>query len=335
VKGSAVRRFYDAILILVLIAVLVLGSMTSRLFLTTLNINLTLSSSAALGILVIGQTVVLLAGRIDLSAGAVAVLAPWVGTWLIVPKASGGSGVGLGPWLGITVTLGVGLVVALLNALLLIHVRTTANVRLNAVVVTGVMLILLRLGTGALAVDTIDALPETYTYLGSARWLGAPTAVWITGLAFIAAIAVLRYTSAGRELCAVGGATARANGVREGRVVFGAYVVSGLTAAFAGLVLTGRLGVATTRQGQDLIFPVLAACLLGGVGFMGGRRRLVGSLVALITLDLVRNLMVLSGVASDFLTVAYVAVSVVGVLLLLACDQRRHIRSQESLPATQ
>ena len=157
-------------------------------------------------------------------------------------------------------------------------------------------------------------IPEAYLYLGSASWAGLPASVWIMVAIFVLGGLFLRYHKVGRAIYATGGneMAAAAAGVRTSRIVIGVYVFSGLMAAFAGILLAGRIGAVTATQGQNLIFSVLAACVIGGISMNGGRGSILGALTGVLLLATLSNLLVLSNIASYWIDASY------GFIILLA-----------------
>lgn len=296
-------------LVPVLIIAVIVGSAANSTFLTSDNILNVLSQSSVLGVLVVAQTLVLLLGRIDLSVESTVTLAPLVAVWLMVTKDAGGTGFGLDPYLGILVTLLIGVIIGVVNGLLVVKVR------LNAFVVTLAMLILLRgLASGVAQGKSLFNLPSPYLYLGAASWFGIPLPIWVAGALFLAVALFLRYHRTGRAMYAIGGneEAARAAGIRVDRVVLGVYVVVGVLAAIAGLLLAGRLAATTANQGQNLVFSVLAACVIGGISLNGGRGRLLGALTGVLLLGVVQNILVLSNIASYWIDATY------GLIILIA-----------------
>ena len=113
------------------------------------------------------------------------------------------------------------------------------------------MLILLRGTTvGITNCKTLFDQPTVFTYLGSAQWLGVPASIWVAGLLYFVAIVILRYHRIGRAVYAVGGnpEAARIAGIPVERLTIGLFVVGGLLAALAGLMLSGRIASVVTRR---------------------------------------------------------------------------------------
>lgn len=303
---SAVREL--ALLPALALAVLV-GSLLNSAFLTTANITNLLQQSTVLGVLVIAESLILIVGRFDLSLESTVGLAPMVSAWLITPSSLGGLGIHLAPAVAVLIALLLGVLVGAFNGLLVVKLR------LNAFIVTLAMLILLRgIDLGISKGQTFYNLPAAFLYLGNTNWIGVPASVWVVAALFAATAAFLRYHRVGRAIYAIGGnqRAARAAGIRVERIVLGVYVFGGLLAAFGGLLETARISAVTGDQGQNLIFDVFAAAVIGGVSLDGGRGKMLGALSGVLLLGIVQNMLTLSNVASFWINACF------GAIILLA-----------------
>jgi simple sugar transport system permease protein len=192
------------------------------------------------------------------------------------------------------------------------------RLHLNAFIVTLAMLILLRGVTlGITNGKTLFDLPSEFLYLGSGKWLGVPVSIWIAGILYLLIGLFLRYHRIGRAIYAVGGnaEAARAAGIRVERLIWSLYVVAGLLAALAGLMLTGRIASVVASQGQNMIFYVFAAAVIGGISLNGGRGRLVGALTGVLLLGILQNVLTLSQIAAFWIDAAYGLIILVSLIL--------------------
>jgi simple sugar transport system permease protein len=103
--------------------------------------------------------------------------------------------------------------------------------------------------------------------------LGLPVSIWLAGLLYVLFGLFLRYHRIGRNFYAIGGnpQAALVAGIPVDRMVWGVYVGGGILAALAGLMLTGRIASVVASQGQNMIFYVFAACVIGGISLNGGK----------------------------------------------------------------
>jgi simple sugar transport system permease protein len=293
------------------VAILV-GAFVSDAFLTSANITNLLETSAVLGVVVIAEALILLVGRFDLSLESIVGLAPMAVAWMISATAVGGLGIGLDPLLAMALALAIGAAIGAVNGTLVVKLQ------LNAFIVTLAMLILLRgVVLGISHGQTFFNLPSEFLYLGTATWLGIPASVVIVALLFALAGAFLRWHRIGRSIYAIGGnaAAARAAGVRVDRIIIGVYVVGGLLAAFAGLLLTARISAVTAGQGQNLIFTVFAAAVIGGISLEGGRGRMVGALSGVLLLGIIQNILTLSQVQSFWIDACFGAIILISLII--------------------
>jgi simple sugar transport system permease protein len=290
------RRLRDFSLVPVILLLLLVGFIVSPNFLTADNMIGVLQQATELSLLVLGQAMVLIAGRMDLSLESTIGVAPVIAVWLVLPVHGGrfnGLGLGLPEWSAIPICLLVGAVIGALNGLLILKVR------LNAFIVTLGMLITLRgLQIALTGGQSIFELPRSFTYLGRTSWLGLPASVWLCGLLFAAGIVTLGWLRHGRSLYAIGGNAdaARAAGIRANRVVWIVSIVASTLAALAGILYVGHYGSISANQGNGWIFQVFAATVIGGVSLSGGRGTIFGALTGVLVLKLIDNVMNFAGV---------------------------------------
>jgi simple sugar transport system permease protein len=306
-------RLRDFALVPAIVAVAVVGFIVSPVFLRTDNIINVLQSMSEIGILVLAETLVLIAGKMDLSLESTFGLAPGIAAWLVVdPAVTHGLGVHAVPGaLAVPIVLLIGALIGGFNGLLIVRFG------LNGFIVTLGMLIVLRgLLTGVSGGKTFFALPASMTYLGSATWIGVPTSIWITLILYAVTIVALGYTRPGRSLYAIGGNVdaARAAGIRTDRVMWVTLVVAGALAALAGLLISGRLASVAAAQGDGAIFQVFAAAVIGGVSLNGGKGTVFGAFTGVLLLFMIINVLTLAGVPAqwtNFLNGAVILVALV------------------------
>jgi len=305
----------------VIVLLLIVGSFVNPAFFTADNLINVAQQSAALGAVVVAETLILLTGKFDLSLQATYGLAPMVGAWLIVSKDGQGLGTNWNPLLGIAIVLLVGLVVGAFNGFMVIKLG------FNAFIFTLAVLILLTgIQVGIVSGRTIYHLPDAYIYLGSQYLLGVPVSVWVTGAIFLLSALFLRYHRIGRAIYAIGGNTeaARAAGIHVDRVRIGVFIVASILAALAGLMTAGQVVAVTASQGNNLIFQVFAAAVIGGISLEGGRGRMLGALTGVILLALVTNILILSQIQTFWIDAAN------GLIILIALGLARLIGTERA-----
>ncbi|GAB3004681.1 ABC transporter permease [Saccharothrix stipae] len=297
-RRLAFARLRDLALIPAIIAIAVVGQLVSPVFLQADNLVNILQTMSEIAVLVLAQALVLIVKKMDLSLESTVGLAPGVAAWLTVPVGAG-HGLGLlpGGW-SVPVTLAVGVLIGVVNALFIIRFG------LNGFIVTLGMLIVLRgILTGISGGQTFFRLPESMLYLGSTQWLGVPASVWLCLVLFAIGIVVLGFTSFGRSLYAIGGNVdaSKAAGIRTDRVLWIVLVTASLLAALSGLLLSGRLASVASGQGNGYIFTVFAAAVIGGISLNGGKGTMFGAFTGILLLFMIQNVLTLGGVPAQWI----------------------------------
>ena len=295
-----------------IVLLLIIGALLNPRFLSAENLVDILGASSALALVVLGEALVLIVGKFDLSLESVVGLAPALGVLLTASVADRGWGIGLSPWVGLIAILGFGALAGAFNGLLIVRFR------LNAFIVTLAMLIILRgLLVGLTKGNTLFNLPAQYTFLGGSTWLSIPISVWLAAFAYAIAAFILRSHRHGRALYAIGGNSeaARTAGIDVDRTMWWCFIIAGVLAALAGLVLTGRLGAVGASQGNGMIFTVFAAAVIGGVSLDGGRGTIFGALTGVLLLGILDNLLTLSQVQTYWIQAIYGAIILIALLL--------------------
>ena len=299
---------------------LVVGIVSSPAFFTTSNFSNTAQGSAALGMVVVAETLILLTGSFDLSLQSIYGLAPMVGAWLIVSKDGHGLGTAWSPAIGILVVLAIGAAVGLFNGLMVVKLR------FNAFIFTLAMLILLAgIQQGIVSGQSTYNMPGAFVYLGSVYWFGFPLSAWTTIAVFVVAGLFLRYHRVGRAIYAIGGnlEAARAAGIKVDRVRIGVFCAAGVLAAIGGLMTAGQVLTVTANQGNNLIFTVFAAAVIGGIALEGGRGRMLGAFTGVVLLGMVNDVLVLRNTSTFWIDAVNGAIILVALALARALGSVR------------
>ncbi len=313
-SAAAISLIREAALLPVLVVLIIIGAFLNSAFLTVSNISGIGQQISALGVVVVGESLILLIGGMDLSLEGTYGLAPMVAAWLIVPVSAFGSGTKLNPFLGILIVLAVGAAVGLVNGLLIVRGR------LNGFIVTlGMTIVLAGLQEGIVKGNTLFNLPSAFTYLGAAYIGKVPVSLIVTAIIFVITGLFLRYHRVGRAIYAVGGnrEAARAAGIKVDRIRLGVYVAGSVLAAVGGLMEAGRVSAVTGQQGyqEGIIFAVFAAAVIGGVSLQGGRGNMVGAASGVILLGLVQNILDLANAPNYWIEAIDGAVILVALVL--------------------
>jgi len=308
----AIARLRDLALLPALVVLIIVGTVVTPVFMSQANITTILTSSAALALVVLAESLIIITGKFDLSLESTVGFAPAIGAMVVLPAADFGFGLEFPTALGILIVLAVGAAIGFVNGFMVV------GLRLNAFIVTLAMLIILRgMLVGATSGRTLFDLPDAFYALMIVTVLGLPLAVWMAAVAFIIAGIVLRYHRLGRALYAIGGnpEAARAAGIRVERITWGVYVIAGILASLGGLVITGYVGAISANQGNGMIFTVFAAAVIGGISLDGGRGTMFGALTGVLLLGVVSNLLTLAQVPSFWIQAIYGAI-ILGSLMV-------------------
>lgn len=282
---SLVRRRWLAALPRVYLALLglliVLALLSPRSVEPTNLLNLT-RQGALLGLVAIGQTIVMICGGLDLSVGSLVILADVLGAQLIAGREERVLPV-------VLLVLLIGSIIGLFNGLLITRFRVTpfiATLGMSFIVYGAALLI----SGGAPRGD----IPDSMRFWGNGfvgGFLPATTIVWL--LFTICALVLLRRTTLGRRIVAVGANRQAAHlaGVQVKGVTMLAYVISGFTAAAGGLLLVAYVGVGTLEVGTDYLLSSIAASVIGGTPFEGGRGTIWGTVGGALFLVVVYSIL--------------------------------------------
>ena len=282
-------------------------------FLTGENLSLVLQQVLVVGILAIGQTLIILTAGIDLSCGVVMALGSMIMTKLAVES---GLPVPLAIACGLAVTCAFGL----LNGLLI------TKVKLPAFIVTlGTMNVAFALTQIYSKSQVVTNLPDSMTAVGNTFALGGTQVSWGTLLMLVLYLVMWRGladTAPGRHVYAVGNnaEAARLTGIRVERVMLSVYVLAGLFYGIAAMLSVARTGVGDPQAGQTDNLDTITAVVLGGTSLFGGRGILLGSLVGAVIVGVFRNGLTLMGAAS----VVQTLITGVLVILAVAADRFSH-----------
>lgn len=290
--------------VLLLAGIFLVAVVFAENFLSVRNIMNIIRQISILGLLTLGMTFVILVGQMDLSAGAVMTLAG-----LIAISFQGF----MPPGLAILFALLVGLAAGLMNGLIM--AVTKANSGESLMITLGTQMVLSAiclLYTGGFSLD--GSKSEFYNAIGTGLVGSLPIPVII----FAAAVAVLAViqsrTAFGRKVKMIGynREAAQLAGIHNNRVKVICYMISGLMAAIAAVVLTARTMGASPTAGDGYEMDAIIAIVLGGTSLAGGAGSIVKTMIGLLTLGVLSNMMNLLGFG------AFDQMIVKGCVLILA-----------------
>ncbi len=299
--GLLAVRLGPLLVLLILIAIV---AATTPVFRTSDNVGNVLSQTSVISILALGQLLVIVTRGIDLSVGSTIALSSVVGALLFAH--------GHGTALVIAGILGTGLAVGLFNGLVFVYGRIPHPFIVTLATLSAVRGIALWAASGTL----IFGMPHAVQSVGADRVGFVPYASFVVlGLALVV-LALTTKLVWGRWLYAVGGSpdTARRAGIPVNRVLIAVYALSGLAAGFGGLLTAGLTNAGSPNYGQLAELDSIAAVIIGGAAFAGGRGNVGNALVGALTIGVIRNALNLHSVD------AFVQLVVIGGVILLAVE---------------
>jgi ribose transport system permease protein len=294
--------------LLILIVLIVVLANLSPVFFTTQNLGNVLMQSAAIAILAIGQLLVILTRGIDLSVGSTVALSAVVGALVFAETQSG--------FATVLAMLFTGVLVGAANGFGYVYGKLP-----HPFIVTLATLSIARgLALGLAGGQPISGMPDVVTAIGGgqATWLASwfPNAAFLVAGVAILVTLMLRNVVWGRWIYAVGGSPegARRLGIPRDRVLVSVYVMSGLLAGVAAIVTSGRLNAGSPTFGQLAELDAIAAVVIGGASFLGGRGHVGNALVGAFIIGVIRNGMNLLNVE------AFLQLIVIGVVIFIAVE---------------
>jgi len=276
---SAFLGARQAGIVLALVIAWVVLTFASPYFLTVINISNLALQASVIGITAAGATLVILCGEIDVSVGAMEALSGSVAAYTTIRA-------GFPMVLGILAAVAVGAIVGFINGGLV------TRLGLPSFIVT---LGMLGIAQGSALVLTggtaIYGFPKAFQVIGQGKVVGIPVPVLIAITVYVVLWATLRFTRFGFNVYAVGGNTeaARLSGVRPDLVKLAAFIISGLCATLAGLILAARLDAGAGNFGTADLLNAIAAIVIGGASLFGGVGSVTGTAIGILLIGTITN----------------------------------------------
>jgi erythritol transport system permease protein len=320
-RFSLAKALLEGRAFLALILIIVVFSLLSPNYLTVENILIMASHVAIYALLGMGMLMVILNGGIDLSVGSTLGFSAVIAGFLLQGVPINFLGISLFPSVPVVVLLscGVGAAVGFVNGILVSKFKVAPFVATLGMlyVVRGLALLM----TNGLTINDLAGDPELgntgFEWLGFNRILGIPIGVIIMGIIAIVLGFTLGRTRFGRWLYASGGneRAAELSGVPVRQVKVWVYVISGICASIAGLILASTLTSSSPTAGNTYELTAIAAVVIGGAALTGGRGNIRGTLLGAFVIGFLSDGLVIVGVSAYWQMVFMGAVIVVAVLL--------------------
>ncbi|MDR0363194.1 MAG: ABC transporter permease [Planctomycetota bacterium] len=288
-----------------MLGICVVLSMTTSSFLNRYNLTIVVRQASFVGIVALGQTMVLLTGGIDLSVGFIAGLVGILTTLLM-------SSFSVAPLLAVPIGLAAGAVFGVVNGLVI------SRVKVNPFITT---LALGEIFAGAIMVITngypILNLPSSFSFLGQGQVFGMPMPVIVFLVVGAMLAYILRYTAFGRNIYAIGGnrLAARLVGIRVERVISAVYMLAGFLAALAGILFSSRISTGQPTTGANWGMPCITAAIIGGTSLSGGEGSIVGTILGSLFMAVLANGIVLLDISPYWERIIIGAVVILAVVI--------------------
>lgn len=269
----------EARVLAALVALVAFGALRYDNFLGSYNVLSVLRYNSMFALISLGQAFVIMNAGIDLSVGATvacgSVVAALMSPYGLLPGLAGG--------------VLVGLVVGLANAFMVVGMKLLPFIATLAgmLMARGAGLLLAHNQSVSVSYDT------GFTSLGQGDLLGFPAPAWIAAVAYVYGSVVLNYTAFGRHVLAIGGAedATRLMGLPVDRAKFWAYVLSGVCAGVAGVILAAQFGAGQPAEGDGWELSSIAAVVVGGTLLTGGMGSVATTLIGVLLLGLIFNVL--------------------------------------------
>lgn len=295
-------RTTEMIMFLAVIILVTVSTLINPRFIGVDNMHSVSRDIALLGIAGIGEGFAILVAGIDLSVGSMVGLGGVLVAYFIVTQ-------GLPIWVGMLLTLLVGLGVGVIHGLFV------TKLKMHGFLIT---LVTMGVARGASLVITkgwpIIDLPDSYNLIGQGYVANIPIPVIIFVVILAVTLFLLRFTYIGRQIYAAGGnmEAARLSGVNVHARIILCYVIAALCSSLVGMIQAGRLTIGHPGAGEGYELLAITACIVGGLSFFGGEGSVVGIAVGASMIGVLRNAMIMLKVSPYWHQI------VIGVVLLSA-----------------
>jgi ribose transport system permease protein len=309
---KTILRIRELVLLLVVLLTGAVLWILSPSFATWSNLTSVAIGFAPEAVIAVGMTILIVSGGFDLSVGSLMALCGVIAG--LVMKS------GWGIALGMACGLALGAFCGLVNGL----VVTQANV--NPLIATlGMMSVARGISLVITQGYSVTDLPPALRFLGEGTLWVFPVSVTIMALLVLAGDIGLRKNRFLRQVYYIGGneRAARLSGIKVDQVRIFTYVLSGLLAAFGGIMLTARLMTATPMAGQNVELKTIAAVVIGGASLAGGEGTVLGGFLGIVFMALVSNALTLLDVSLYWHGVVLGGILIVAVSVDMALKKRR------------
>jgi ribose transport system permease protein len=316
--GSFFRRLLQTRefgVFLALVALLIVMRFLTPYFWKTDNVFNVLRGMSTIGIMAIGETMIIITGGIDLSVGSVLAASAMLTARLMYMGV-------VSPWVAVLIGIAFGTLLGAINGLIITRVKVTPFIAtLGMLSIARGLAYLLASGLQGTVASNVPMRDEAVNFLGSGYVGPVPVPVIEMIVLVIIFSLFLRSTVLGRQIYAVGSNEqgARLSGVPVNLVKLFVYTVTGALAALAGIMTAGLLETSATNAGTGSELDVIAAVVIGGASLAGGEGTIIGSIIGAAIMAVLRNAFVLLQFPIYMQTISIGVV----IILAVALDQIR------------
>lgn len=294
--------------LIALILLIAVVALMNEYFFTLSNILNILRQTSVIAILAAGMTLVILTAGIDLSVGSILALCGAFVASMI--------GMEISVWIAVPVSLIGGAVLGSMTGLII------AKGQVQAFIATLVTMTLLRgvtmVYTDGRPISTgFTDVADAFAWFGTGYLFGIPVPVWLMVFVFAAIWYLLNHTRFGRYIYALGGneSATLLSGINVDRIKVGVYAICGFLSALAGIIITSRLSSAQPTAGMGYELDAIAAVVVGGTSLMGGKGRIMGTLIGALIIGVLNNALNLLDVSSYYQMIVKAVVILLAVLV--------------------
>lgn len=303
---------WEAMLALILVLEIIIFGMINPRFLKLNVLLFSINDFICICIISLFVTFVIITGGMDISGGSIIGLVSIVigVMWKLA---------GVNIWLTIPIAILVGALCGALNGFLIAFTGVQAMVVTlgGMFLYSGLSLVVMGI-SGASAFEGISGFPQQFIDIANGKILNIPNPFIIFIVLIIISYTLLHKTKYGRYIFLVGinKNTARYSGINEKLIIMSTYILSGISASIAGIVLTSYLGGSRPDLGAEMTLPIITAVVLGGTAITGGKGGVIGTALASVVVGIMRFGLQMAGMSSQYISVA------VGLLLICAVAMR-------------
>ena len=308
-KSSNIIHFisiYGGAIILVIL--FLVFNLIAPNFYSISNYVLILKQITIIGILSCGQCFVIIGKGIDLSVGSAVAMIGIVTAILLTEME-------MPIYITLVIATIMGIIVGVINGIAVTIIKIPPFI--TTLVTLGVFRGLTLLFSGGEFISQVNVKSPKFGFIGLGNIFGIPTQIFIFIIVIGICYLILHQTKFGRNIYLVGSneSSAKLLGVNINKTVFGTYIISGLSAALAAIILTSRTGSASPSVGVGFEFEAIVAAVLGGTYLLGGRGTIGAVIIGSLIIGILSNGMILMGMTFEIqsMVLGFLFIFIVGI----------------------